>query len=199
MTTQLFKDETYIKIRDAILAIDASVTEDIYAISFYKNNIDDDPRHPILTVGYNTKFQWKESSPNSTKETNEFVASDPIEAKWNYAFWLQNKEIEIGGSTYDPVSNWVRHLPYYYTDQQEIKDPEKTEELGIKIQQEFITVFINNAKKLHDEGIIKVKFGKDIPIIIHELEYDDSTLIWTKNANPNDILKEFEDWINSME
>lgn len=199
MTTQLFKDETYIKIRDAILAIDPSVTKDIYAISFYKNNVDDDPRHPILTVGYNTIIQWKKSSPNSPKEINEFVASDSIEAKWNYAFWLQNEEIEIGKNPYDPVSNWVRQLPYYYTDQQEIKDPDKTEDLGSKIQKEFINILIDHARKLHEEGVVIKKFGNEIPIIIHELEYSDSTIIWTKKANPPDTVKEFEDWINSIE
>ena len=41
------------------------------------------------------------------------------------------------------------------------------------------------AKKLQDSGFIKSKFGKPIPIIIHDLEYPWYTVEATKKANPN--------------
>ena len=59
-------------------------------------------------------------------------------------------------------------------------------------------IIIANAKRLHEEGVIKAKFGKDIPIIIHELEYSDVSIDWTERANPASITIEFIDWIKSL-
>ena len=50
-------------------------------------DLDDDPRHPILQLGYNTLTHLKERTPS---------ASGAEEAKWNYAFWLQNELTFIG-------------------------------------------------------------------------------------------------------
>lgn len=50
------------------------------------------------------------------------------------------------------------------------------------------------SQKASYRGSNQGKNGKDIPISIHELEYYDVPLTWTKQANPN----RFEDWINAM-
>ena len=96
MTTQAFTSDTYNRVKEAIINVDQNKLSDIYVISFYKSNFNDDPRHPMLTVGYNTISQWKTSSPSDGEELKSFIASDADEAKWNYAFWLQNEELVIG-------------------------------------------------------------------------------------------------------
>ena len=50
---------------------------------------------------------------------------------------------------------------------------------------ELLEIAANVARKLHAEGVIKEQFGKDIPIIVHELEYYDLICEVTKKANPN--------------
>ena len=174
MNTDSFIANTYNRIRESIINIDVNRFPDIYAISFYKDNLDDDPRCPTLTIGFNTVSQQNAAA----------VASDAAEARWNYAFWLQNEELLIGDGEYDPVSDWVKQLPENYTDEQ--------------IQQQFMEIVISHARKLHDEGVIRKKFGVDIPVIIHELEYYDLPLDWTKRGNPKGLVNEFEEWIDSF-
>src|SRR6478735_743578 len=134
MTTDLYNEETYNKVKEVINNIHDGQVSDIYVISFFKSNEEDDLRRPTLTVGYNTVTQLKNSTPPDGKEGGWPMASDAQEAKWNYAFWLQNEELVIGGDKYDPVSDWVKQLPFYYTDEQENENYDKAFELGQKIQ-----------------------------------------------------------------
>ena len=56
---------------------------------------------------------------------------------------------------------------------------------------EVMQMAANVAKKLHADGVIKEQFGKDIPIIVHELEYYDLIGEITKEANPDGQAKVF--------
>jgi hypothetical protein len=67
--------------------------------------------------------------------------------------------------------------------------------LGEKIHNKFVEIVISHAQKLHKEGVIASKFGKVIPIIIHELEYYDKPVSWTRQANPSGLTREFENWV----
>ena len=197
MTDQQFSEDTYEKIKETILQFDQTVVPDIYAISFYVSNGDDDPRQPMLAVGYNTIERWRACTPTPGQEPKWPIASDKDEAKWNFAFWLQNEELVIGGQDYNPVSAWVKNSPYYYTDEQEEQDFDEALVSGEKIQNRFVEIIISHAQKLHKEGVIATKFGKDIPIIVHELEYYDKPVSWTNQANPNGLSKDFENWVAS--
>lgn len=75
------------------------IYENIYAISLYVFNEEDDPRRPVAVLGYNTEHQAWQSIP---------LASDEQEARWNYAFWLQNEELCWGlGDTAEAVRQWI--------------------------------------------------------------------------------------------
>jgi hypothetical protein len=198
MTTDLFIAETYQRIKRTITNLDDKLLPDIYVISFYKSNEDDDLKRPLLTVGFNTLSQWAACTPLPGQKPGWTVASNAREAKWNYAFWLQNEELVIGGSEYDPVTGWVKQLPYYYSDEEEKRDFDRTFVLGQQIQNQFVDIFIAHAKKLHEEGIIKAKFGREIPIVIHELEYYDAPINWTKQANAKSLIREFLEWVDSF-
>ncbi len=198
MKDQQFKEETYFKIKEAIFQIDEKVVDDIYAISFCVCNYDEDLRQPMLIFGYNTLDQWKSSSPLQGQKAQWPIASSSEEAKWNYAFWLQNEELIIGGDSNKIVSDWVKSTPYYFSDELLEDDFDKALLLGEKIQDAFIQIMLLNAQKLYDESVIKSKFGKEIPIIVHELEYSEMTVSWTNQANPNGLGKDFEKWITSM-
>lgn len=198
MTEQQFTNETYNKIRKTILSFDNVVLPDIYALSFFISNFYDDPRHPMLTVGYNTIERWKACSPAPGQEPNWPIASDIDEAKWNFAFWLQNEELIIGGYNCDLITEWVKNSSYYYTDEQAENDFDTTDILGQQIQEKFVEIVVSHAQKLHADGVIREKFGKDIPIIVHELEYYDKPLSWTLRANSDGLAKEFEKWVSSF-
>jgi hypothetical protein len=167
-----------------IRSITPDLTSDIYALSFWKYNVDDDPRRPQVAVGYNTVSQWR-------KESNE---SNEDEAKWNFAFWLQNEEILIGDDAHG-YTEWIKSLPSYYTDEEAKEDYDTSRELGRMIQGEFMMGIIKIVQRLHQEGVIAGKFDKTVPVIIHELEYYDVPLKWTIEANPKNSAREFENWV----
>ena len=61
--------------------------DDIYAISLYVFDEEDDPCRPVAVLGYNTERQVQKSSSET---------SDAQEARWYYAFWIQYAEMCLG-------------------------------------------------------------------------------------------------------
>lgn len=188
MTTEKFIKLTYEKLQAAIRDFSEEDTDDIYVISFYKSNVDDDLRLPLLTVGYNTVTNWKLSAPGDAPSYQE-------EAKWNYAFWLQNEELNIGGDEDAAFDAWVKTLPFYYSDDDEEEDYDGAFEKGVKIQEAFLHIMTSLSLRLHEDGTIRRKFGRDVPVIIHELEYYDEPVAWTRKGNPPGLTAEFEEWV----
>ena len=174
-----FQKEIIAKIKPII----SSWTEDdIYAISFFVDDEADNPCEPTFTLGYNTEREYN-SALNS--------AYDELEARWNYAFWQQNEELVFGvGNTSEIVKQWIldKGLPYLTYDEMFQGDPIKNysnifDKRFEKITIEFVNVLINVVKELHETEFIKNKFGKEIPIIIHELEYYPQIAIQNIEAN----------------
>jgi hypothetical protein len=61
-----------------------------------------------VTLGFNTESHMK--TIPLRPEPVQWRASGPAEARWNYAFWLQNRECVIGESKSDSESardDWV--------------------------------------------------------------------------------------------
>ena len=70
--------------------------------------------------------------------------------------------------------------------------------LGAAFCAEFIETVINTMRQLFADGTIAGAFGRDIPAIIHELEYYAAPNSWTKHANPKGLANEFLAWANSV-
>lgn len=158
---------------------------DIYAISFfvYSNEAFVYKGHSNVTefcVSYNTE--------------NDCVGTGELsEERWNYAFWRQNETPIIKANNENEgmrilfewyEENGIDNIGYenydscYDNDKQYIgKSPVGYYELLLEITAV--------AKKLQDSGFIKSKFGKPIPIIIHDLEYPWYIIEATKKANSN--------------
>ena len=52
------------------------------------------------------------------------------------------------------------------------------------------------AKRLIDEGEVEKVFTRNIPIIIHQQEFEETPILWTKKANPTKLIKEFLDYFD---
>ena len=183
-----FLEFSYEKLKKAINNIPNDKAKDIYALSFYFYVEDDDSRYPTIEVSYNTNQQYTNETENASSET---------EAKWNYAFWLQEEIEKIGGEEDKLLAKWFKETPYYYSEE-ENEEAEDDDELFDKLLErgeQFETEFVNElsilTQKLFDHNVIKEKFGKEIPILIHELEYYDKPIEWTKKANKPEIIEEF--------
>jgi hypothetical protein len=189
------KKYVFESIKAEILSWNNDVIKDIYVISLYISNSEDDPRRPMITLGYNTMEQYESALED---------ASDNSEAKWNYAFWLQNEELIIGDNwgenleDGEKINQWIKENNLYYSDEEEDEDFDKALKLGDEITSRFVELCVEVVKELHEEGIIEQKFGKALPLIIHELEYYDLIAEQNKRANPEEVIKEFVDWILKM-
>lgn len=186
-----FTKHSFEKLKKAIFAIDDKVKEDIYALSFYFYAEDDDPRYPTIIFSYNTITNYKNSISS---------ASDEAEAKWNFAFWLQDQLEVIGGVQDELLAKWFKATPHYYSEEENeaaFDDDdlfETTSEQGSMFCEEFIEEIIGLTQQLFSEKVIETKFWKNIPIMVHELEYYDEPISWTVRSNPKGLVDEFVEW-----
>lgn len=185
---QKYLEEKYQELKLAILALDGVRAKEIYAFSFWFYNVDDDPRYPTISVGYNIEKQYK----NRIEE-----ASSEEEAKWNYAYWMQNEIAEIGGEEDDKLYQLLQEEGLYYSDEK-LDEAEENDALweqllakDAKIQTLFIDMVIEIIQRLHKEGLVAAKAGKQVPILLHELEYYDLPISWTERANPKELIEEW--------
>jgi len=182
LTTEIsFAEHAYAKVKEAILRCASPVASDVYAISFFIENLDDDPRKPTLILGYNTHTYWRKSIAH---------ASSADEAKWNFAFWPQTCEAFVGNTDDAQCREmWIKRLGSWCADQ---------DDDGGEITRQFMELAVEIAKRLHDEGIILQKFTRVVPILIHEQEYYLDIARLTERANPPDSSREFSNWIESL-
>jgi hypothetical protein len=184
-----FKAYCYAVIRNHIESISPVLVHSIYTLSFY---VGDDPDYTYeeteeageygtitLTLGYNTTEQLEKCTPPN--QGIWCMASDAGEAKWNYAFWLQNVLCVIGKKDTESAAQRDKFVASIIP--------------GFDVKQEFVNIFVRISRQLHQEGVIENKFGRAIPVIIHELEYYDQIAQQTSAANPNGIAEEFVEWI----
>ena len=169
----------YAKAEKAIKKIGKHDIKDIYAISFWKDNLEDDPRCPVITIGYNTLTQVEAAKKN---------ASSPMEAKWNYAFWLQNEIGTIGGNDKN-LRQYFKETNLFYTQQEYSRaekrgEENKFDEQDNQMQSAFMDIIISVIQELHKRGVVKEHLGKEVPVIVHELEYYDLPIEWTTRSNP---------------
>ena len=192
MSKTNLEESIFESVKKVIGSWNSDLVKEIYAISFFIYDDEDDCRRPTLTLGYNTETNYLDSIES---------AYDKDEARWNFAFWLHNKELIFGSDeiSSEQVKKWIQEQDLYLTDEEvEWDESEKYFEYGEEITQKFVQTCVNVSKRLHTDGIIKNKFNKDIPIVIHELEYYNVIAKQTVEANPPKIADEFAEWIFSM-
>ena len=180
-TTPRFEQLCYDTLRARLEEVGSMVARDVYVLSCLIHDEEDDPTRPTLTLGFNTLSRLTECTPSPTKQPGWPVASDALEAKWNYAFWLHNELCVIGREsteTAPPRNEWISSLLDYY---------DKT--------QYFVDLCVRVARRLHRDRVISRVFGRPIPIVVHELEYSDKIAHQTSAANPDGVADEFVDWV----
>lgn len=120
-------------------------------------------------------------------------AAELSEERWNYAFWRQNETPIIDSESENEgirilfdwyAENGIKNIGY--------ENPDSCyDSNGYYIGKgpvgyyELLSEITAVAKSLQESGFIKKQFGKQIPIIIHDLEYSWYSLEATKKANPH--------------
>lgn len=157
---------------------------DIYAVSLFVYDENDNPSRPTVTLGYNTEQYLQDSIEDAENER---------EARWNYAYWPQNEELVFGiGRTRKYVKEWLKENNFPDISNKEIEnmDFNKIDKFYF-ITQKFVDLLVSIVQELHSSGFIRNKFKKDIPILIHELEYYDTIAEQNLRANPADTVADF--------
>lgn len=173
----------------ALRALSQEEKAGVYALSFYISDDDDDPRNPTLMVGFNTEAQCKASVAE---------ASSADEARWNFAFWLQNCIASFGERESDSAgaaAEWIAAQGLAYTDADEAADYDRCMDLGGRIVTQFVELSCGVARRLHETGVVESVFGRSIPILVHELEYYDEIAEQTASANPPGVAAAFVAWV----
>lgn len=179
----------YNKIKPIITSWDEG---EIYALSFfvYSNQAftyDDYYNVSCFAISYNTEGDCERFSELS-------------EQRWNYAFWRQDEIYIINTDAEDDEGSKVLFDWYRENGIQNIGDEDESLMYDDKFNYigkgpigyyELLTVVSEVARRLQSEGFILSKFGKPIPIIVHDLEYPWYIEEATMNANPNGEAETF--------
>lgn len=188
----------------ALESIPLSARADVYVISLLVSDTDDDPRRPTIMVGYNTEQRVAACTPAAGQEPKWPIASDAAEARWNYAFWLQNELAMICNDAADLqgaelLKAWSKERGYWYCDEEEEDDLDEALERVGPLVTEFVQIAVSIVKELHDVGEIARLFGRPLPVLIHELEYYEEIAEQNEAANPPDLVASFTRWIRTFE
>lgn len=185
---QAFADMVFQKTTTALAGLPEETRDDMYALSFWLCGGDE--WLPSLLVSYNTRQQFVKKQGETHKQDDE--------AKWNYAYWLQDEAELLGVDAYgnnQELRTWLENAPFAYTEEQYEamfnNDDEDIDEKSDEFYQAFIETQIAVVQRLFAEGVIARTFGKNIPVLVHELEYYDVPLAWTERANPKGLADEF--------
>lgn len=178
----------FFKTTTALAGLPEETRDDVYALSFWLCGGDE--WLPSLLVSYNTRQQFVKKQGETHKQDDE--------AKWNYAYWLQDEAELLGVDAYgnnQELRTWLENAPFAYTEEQYEamfnNDDEDIDEKSDEFYQAFIETQIAVVQRLFAEGVIARTFGKNIPVLVHELEYYDVPLAWTERANPKGLADEF--------
>ena len=133
---------------------------DIYVVSFFVDFDLDNQKDVRLHFGYNTESQYKHEQCYDID--NETI-------RWNYNFWLQNETFCFGE---DDITDG---LIKYWIKQEKLTEENTVEELVKKI--------VCAVREIHKCGILKKKFGSELPIIIHTKNYYEGIAAVNIDAN----------------
>jgi hypothetical protein len=178
-------DYIYTRVRKALDSISSEERHEIYVVSLFVYDEDDDPRRPTLTVGFNTESNVA-AAPG---------AEDEREARWNYAFYLQNELDVLFDATRDPggaalLRRAIEDMGYWFPGEDDVATEVTTPW--------FVANAVFAARRLQDDGDIARIFGRSIPVLVHEVEYYDAIAMQALAANPPGVADEFIAWVRSL-
>lgn len=176
LSTEDIKGFMSVLIEDTISSWDE---KDIYAVSLFVYDDEDNPCKPTVVLGYNTESEYMK---------NIKFADSSQEARWNYVFWLQNNELSFGtDDTARIVRQWIISCGYPYDEDADSSESKRY----MRITKAFTELLAEIVQELHSSGFIQKTFGRDIPILIHNLEYNNEIAELNMLANCSDSIREF--------
>jgi hypothetical protein len=186
-----FDEYVYARARNALEVIQNRDRPEIYVVSFFVYDEEDNPRKPTLTVGFNTEFDVAAELARAELERDQIPALDDAEARWCYAYYGAH-ELTVMFDSRDPDGVKVRDHAILINGYGFPRE----DDLATAITTPwFVANAVFAARRLHDHGHIKPIFGRPIPVIVHELQYYDTIAMQNLAANPPGIADDFVEWV----
>lgn len=180
------------RMAETLREIPAATAAEVNALSVWIYTEEDEPPQFVADLSYNTETQF-------ARMTDE--AADANEARWNFAFWLQNPSMMIGSSEDETGraarQQWLEETGFA-DELAAAEDEDRELEICDDIESAFCEVVAAACRQLHASGLITELFGRPIPIILHDLEYHEGTVDLTSAANPPDVIQPFVEWVESL-
>lgn len=177
-----------------INSIDPDTIRDIYVLSIYVNDEED---FPELRIGWNTNKQWHACSPKPGQKAGSMIASSAGEAKWNYAFWLQEESYILGGYPDDPDSDlktkWLQEKGIDFNSDQ-LNEGEKGDRLRELRSKALWALATELSKRLRKDRRFDSILGGGFPILVHEVHMDGREAEFVHEANPNGEANDYFTW-----
>ena len=158
--------------------------KDIYAISFFVYSNENYEYNGFSNVvNFYISYNTESDCPGAGAYDEE---------RWNYAFWRQDEVPVIytdeKNILTDRMFEWYKEcgLDNIGFESDDVYDEDcKYIGKGPEGHYELLSLVSEIAAGLQNAGFIKNKFGKELPIIIHGLEYAWFDIEATKKGNPN--------------
>jgi len=58
-----------------------------------------------------------------------------------------------------------------------------------------VALAVRVVKRLHSAGVVERAFRRAVPVLIHELEYDEDIVRQNEEANPPGLIDDFKHWV----
>lgn len=177
------------RVRNALRRVPVDRCRDVYAVSLWVDDYEDDPSLPVVQVSVNTESHVARMASQ---------ASDEDEARWNFAFWLQEPLDEFGGPD---DAEGKRLVDAAFSEAGLFSDPDDWSDGAGETKQKMTALFVSRCvsavRRLHDDGVVAAIFGRPIPVLVHELEYYDEIVEQNRRANPAELIEPFASWVAS--
>lgn len=91
---------------------------------------------------------------------------------------------------------WITELGLWYAEPSETTDWDSgIGPLASQINACFHQTCCQLARPLHATGVIKRSLGRTVPVIVHELEHDETIARQAEDANPPGFANGFTAWV----
>ncbi|MFF2654702.1 hypothetical protein [Streptomyces sp. NPDC058045] len=163
---------------------------EIYVLAFNIWRVDADDRHPYVDIGYNTESRYREMCRG---------ASDPREARWNYAFWILEGFDRLGNIPEDPVGGPLfeaeaNTLGIWYDGAFDLARTLEDEDIRARsgrLQVHFHDAVVDLARHLHTSGTVERIFGRPLPVVVFDMDCPGWEEEATRAANPAELIADF--------
>jgi len=184
-TPETFREHVLRTAERLVEGFPAELRPDIYVISLRVDHVDQDPRCPYVAVGYNTESE--------VRRVLAHECSHEGTARWEYAYWLLEGFERVGHVPEDPVGS-VLHLAearaegLWYEGDEDNEDAEDRDGLLVDA---FDAICVDAARRLHSYGCLERVFGKQLPVVLFDMDRPGWEVEATKAANPPFVISEF--------